>query len=236
MAAYRARYGRSPPRGFEAWWAFARANDIRTVDDYDEIARTIEPFLALPLATLHARLAQLLDSNSFGFGLSVRRSSPVSLTGDRSSADRPKLLAALVEGFRHALPEDFGEGEGPVRLAGSDHDLGGNVMGEAFRERMVALARAGKGASRSLEHLSRTRIADPDPASNIAEIGNAELSSFEDRSGLGSRDRTSSACKTAVTRAESLKSAYDIVLEPIDLASEQRAPFLALQDRSTASV
>lgn len=60
-----------------------------------------------------------------------------------------------MEGFRQWLPDDFGEGEGfvgeglesddgVVRWSGSDHDLGGRIMGDDFRERTMALAESGK--------------------------------------------------------------------------------------------
>lgn len=88
--------------------------------------------------------------------MAIKRSAPVTIAGDRSSAPRPKLLAELVEGFRHALPLDFGEGagvlgeglsrgnDGVVIWGGSDHDLGGHIMGQEFRERMMELAGDGQ--------------------------------------------------------------------------------------------
>ncbi|KAI0031776.1 hypothetical protein K488DRAFT_78886 [Vararia minispora EC-137] len=41
---YRRRYGRAPPRGFDAWWAFARAHGVKMVDEYDGLAADLAPF------------------------------------------------------------------------------------------------------------------------------------------------------------------------------------------------
>lgn len=44
---YRRRYTRNPPLGFDKWWAYAKANRIVLVDEYDQIHRDLEPFWAL---------------------------------------------------------------------------------------------------------------------------------------------------------------------------------------------
>lgn len=62
MAEYKKRYGRQPPRGFDAWFQWCKKNNVKIVDDvcgrgacvlpltwtqYDQINRDIEPWLAL---------------------------------------------------------------------------------------------------------------------------------------------------------------------------------------------
>lgn len=44
---YRRRYKKNPPRGFDQWWAYVKANRIILVDEYDQIQRDLEPFWAL---------------------------------------------------------------------------------------------------------------------------------------------------------------------------------------------
>lgn len=44
---YRRRYKRNPPRGFDKWWEYARANRIVLTDEYDQIHHDLEPFWAL---------------------------------------------------------------------------------------------------------------------------------------------------------------------------------------------
>ncbi|KZO90801.1 glycosyltransferase family 90 protein [Calocera viscosa TUFC12733] len=41
---YRRRYGRAPPRGFGAWWAYVERHGVQLPDEYDQIARDLEPF------------------------------------------------------------------------------------------------------------------------------------------------------------------------------------------------
>lgn len=46
-AEYRTRYARNPPKGFDEWWTYAKANRIVLVDEYDQIHEDLEPFWAL---------------------------------------------------------------------------------------------------------------------------------------------------------------------------------------------
>ncbi|KAL7417282.1 hypothetical protein BDY24DRAFT_412029 [Mrakia frigida] len=157
-ATYKLRYGRSPPKGFDAWWKFAKLHDVVIVDDYDSIHDAITPFLALDPTLLGSRLSQLLAEAPFSYQLDIRRHAPVNITGERATAPRPLEMAQFFEGFRQFLPEDFGEGSGDlgdvggdagmVRLSASDHDLGGNIMGEEFRTRMMDLGSRGKHVNR----------------------------------------------------------------------------------------
>jgi hypothetical protein len=41
---YKRRYGRNPPKGFDAWWRFAQANKVKMVDEYDGLISDLEPF------------------------------------------------------------------------------------------------------------------------------------------------------------------------------------------------
>jgi hypothetical protein len=41
---YKRRYGRNPPKGFDAWWRFVHANNVKMVDDYDGLISDLEPF------------------------------------------------------------------------------------------------------------------------------------------------------------------------------------------------
>jgi hypothetical protein len=44
VAEYKRRYGRNPPKGFDAWWQFVHANDVKLVDEYDGLVKDLEPF------------------------------------------------------------------------------------------------------------------------------------------------------------------------------------------------
>ena len=41
---YKRRYGRNPPKGFDAWWSFAQANKVKMIDEYDGLISDLEPF------------------------------------------------------------------------------------------------------------------------------------------------------------------------------------------------
>lgn len=91
--------------------------------------------------------------------MAIRRSQSVVTEGERAKNARPRLLAELVEGFRQFLPLDFGEGEGVlgevggrgnegvVVWGGTDHDLGGHIMSQEYREKMLDLASRGESRS-----------------------------------------------------------------------------------------
>jgi hypothetical protein len=55
---YKKRYGRPPPKGFDEWWAFARKNNVRMVDEYDGLMEDLEPFWGLSGVELKRRAAQ----------------------------------------------------------------------------------------------------------------------------------------------------------------------------------
>lgn len=62
VAEYRRRYGQSPPRGFDAWYAFATKNNVSLIDEYDSIHRQILPFAALSPEVLQKRSAMLQNT------------------------------------------------------------------------------------------------------------------------------------------------------------------------------
>lgn len=41
---YKRRYGRNPPKGFDAWWRFAQANKVKMIDEYDGLISDLEPY------------------------------------------------------------------------------------------------------------------------------------------------------------------------------------------------
>ena len=61
-AAYRARRGRHPPPGFDAWVEYALSQDCIVVEDFfDQIYRDIEPFLGLKASEIRDAAANLPD-------------------------------------------------------------------------------------------------------------------------------------------------------------------------------
>lgn len=44
---YQRRYGRAPPAGFDRWWRWARKNNVRLPDEYDQIVSSLGGVSAL---------------------------------------------------------------------------------------------------------------------------------------------------------------------------------------------
>ncbi|KAJ7840826.1 glycosyl transferase family 90-domain-containing protein [Mycena olivaceomarginata] len=53
-AEYTRRHGRLPPRGFDAWWGYVRARQVRLPDEYDQIERDLGPFYGVRGGELRA--------------------------------------------------------------------------------------------------------------------------------------------------------------------------------------
>ena len=68
METYKERYGRSPPRGFDAWWKFVRANDVLIVSSFFSFSprRVLDlNFTFLSLFPGRRRLCYLFNSSIF---------------------------------------------------------------------------------------------------------------------------------------------------------------------------
>jgi hypothetical protein len=56
---YRRRYKRDPPKGFDEWFAFAKANGAKVIDDYDQLVSDFAPFWQFSGAELRRRTVQV---------------------------------------------------------------------------------------------------------------------------------------------------------------------------------
>jgi len=59
VAEYRRRYRRAPPKGFDAWWAFAQKYDVKMTDEYDTLMEDLAPFMELSGEEFRRRAAQV---------------------------------------------------------------------------------------------------------------------------------------------------------------------------------
>lgn len=59
---YKRRYGRNPPKGFDAWWRFAQANNVKMVDEYDGLVSDLEPFWGMTGEEFRQRAFQVCTS------------------------------------------------------------------------------------------------------------------------------------------------------------------------------
>ena len=56
---YNRRYGRNPPKGFDDWFAFAKENGVKIIDEYDQLVRDLEPFWDMGGEELRRRAVQV---------------------------------------------------------------------------------------------------------------------------------------------------------------------------------
>ena len=59
VSEYKRRYGRNPPKGFDAWWRFVQENKVKIVDEYDGLANDLEPFWEMTGAEFKLRAFQV---------------------------------------------------------------------------------------------------------------------------------------------------------------------------------
>lgn len=59
VAEYRRRYKRSPPKGFDDWYAFAKDNDVKIIDEYDGMVNDLTPFWDLSGEEIRRRVLQV---------------------------------------------------------------------------------------------------------------------------------------------------------------------------------
>ena len=59
VAEYKRRYGRNPPKGFDEWWRFVRANNVKIVDEYDGLVKDLEAFWGMTGEDFRLRALQV---------------------------------------------------------------------------------------------------------------------------------------------------------------------------------
>ena len=62
VTEYKRRYGRNPPKGFDAWWRFAQANKVKIIDEYDGLVNDLEPFWGMTGEQFRQRAIQVCTS------------------------------------------------------------------------------------------------------------------------------------------------------------------------------
>jgi hypothetical protein len=58
---YKRRYRRNPPKGFDEWFEFAKENGVKIIDEYDQLARDLEPFWGMSGEELRRRAIQVRE-------------------------------------------------------------------------------------------------------------------------------------------------------------------------------
>ncbi|KAG6908851.1 hypothetical protein DXG01_003017 [Tephrocybe rancida] len=67
---YTKRYKRRPPKGFDKWWRYVKANNVQLPDEYDQIYRDLEPFWGYhPLDLQQLQQKQEFHTDTYTLGL-----------------------------------------------------------------------------------------------------------------------------------------------------------------------
>ncbi|KAA1080927.1 F-actin-capping protein subunit alpha [Puccinia graminis f. sp. tritici] len=109
ISEYRRRNHRNPPRGYDRWWSWASQNNVKLLDEYDYLHKSIEPFFALPPQVFRQRASALASDQTkwatMIFVVSIRNGQ-LSLSGHQANiGPRPKEMVELLKDIAHLLPD-----------------------------------------------------------------------------------------------------------------------------------
>ncbi|GAA5979810.1 hypothetical protein JCM5350_002056 [Sporobolomyces pararoseus] len=173
---YRRRYKKNPPRGFDQWWAYVKANRVILVDEYDQIQRDLEPFWALEPGDLAHRV-RVMQERAETFTIKVE-DGKTREEGEQAFLKRAKDLSDLISRFSQHVPD--------VNLTFTRHDQPACQLDWYHKERMIELAQMGEywGPSDFLAsgdpNLSNWAVGCP-PDSPLRQIEAEVIASYEEQ-------------------------------------------------------
>ncbi|KAK3902661.1 hypothetical protein C8A05DRAFT_43960 [Staphylotrichum tortipilum] len=103
VAEYRRRYGLPPPPHFDKWWAFAKARNVKLIDEFDTIHDQLAPFWAVKPATIRARAREALGFSNQLMGVQIRGGNASHIFGGFEWV-APSVLA-MMKDFLQYLPD-----------------------------------------------------------------------------------------------------------------------------------
>lgn len=141
VVEYERRYNRKPPKGFDDWYAFAVEHGSTIIDEYDQLAKSLEPFWLFSGEEVRRRCIQVgylpsVDLVRIEDGQT--RTIDVSKGHDDSEVGaRAKGFRVMLEKFQHKLPNmDFPineKAEGRI-LVPWEENLYSNLTADSSRE------------------------------------------------------------------------------------------------------
>lgn len=160
VAEYRRRYRRSPPKGFDVWFGWARAHGVEMLDEYDRINYDLEPYWGIAPADLEILLERGSEALKAGgwpcrFGWLGKfrmeeRTRVLDAPGEIEDEQRgliEYLFPRLFQPVDHLLP--------PFRILATREDFPVLTRSWTVREHMIRAGREGR-----CEFLLRLRIPD----------------------------------------------------------------------------
>lgn len=113
VAEYKRRYGRNPPKGFDAWWRFVHDNKVKMVDEYDGLVSDLKPFWEMTGAEFRLKAFQAAQDLP-SVDLVRIRGGDAEAVNIKSRTDRDDVsmrarsFLKMINKFRHTLPDmDF---------------------------------------------------------------------------------------------------------------------------------
>lgn len=88
VTEYKRRYGRNPPKGFDAWWRFVQKNKVKIIDEYDGLVSDLQPFWEMSGAEFRLKAFQVCASYHYGWYQSSNAFFFSTLGGPRPSLRR----------------------------------------------------------------------------------------------------------------------------------------------------
>ncbi|GAA5893980.1 hypothetical protein JCM5296_004124 [Sporobolomyces johnsonii] len=140
---YERRYGRRPPRGFDEWFHFAKANDFVLIDEFDALDKVVTQFLAIKPSRMRQRHDMLQFDEEFWiqdktFTVEVKgHGKHMALHGPmKERNERPEQMLKLLGGIARYLPD--------MNVTFTGHDQPWIVLSGEARQKHLATARDGK--------------------------------------------------------------------------------------------
>ncbi|KAM0747201.1 hypothetical protein T439DRAFT_328963 [Meredithblackwellia eburnea MCA 4105] len=127
--------GRRPPKGFDLWYAFARAHKVLLIDEFDLINSDLDLYRSFPPSLLRSRISHLLSTFDKTWIIKIKSGKAIR-DGELKDHDRAKGVVKLMERFVEFVPD--------CEVAYNGHDGARVPVAAEERERLMALVEKGQ--------------------------------------------------------------------------------------------
>ncbi|KAI5480765.1 capsular associated protein, glycosyltransferase family 90 protein [Pseudohyphozyma bogoriensis] len=134
VGEYKRRNGRNPPKGFDKWFAFAKAHKVLLIDEFDLINKDLNMYRAFKPSTLHARVKHLEETFDQIWSIDVK-DGKATREGEFAHHDRAIGVVKLMKRFVHLLPD--------MRIVYNGHDGARIALADEERKRLENLVKIG---------------------------------------------------------------------------------------------
>ncbi|GAA6040186.1 hypothetical protein JCM8097_004169 [Rhodosporidiobolus ruineniae] len=132
---YKRRNGRNPPKGFDRWYAFAKAHKVLLIDEFDLINKDLLMYRAFKPSVFRKRVDHIETSMDTTWTIRVENGRIVR-EGPLFDHNRARGVQTLMERFAHYLPD--------MKIVYNGHDGARIAVSAEERIRLEGLAKAGK--------------------------------------------------------------------------------------------